>query len=181
MAKKKNSNPILLPLASVTPEAYKTPVTVSTNQIEQIPPYPDGFQQSTRLVKRKIGDQYELIRQLTRFYSAAYNNVPSPTTEIIPRANKSTHIFYCTGILVQISGSSNGLTKYCDLWDGDASNPKFRVFFWGSATATNNESFFLDLKDCPRMFADDIKVDFPNGASSSVYIHIELFGWDEPI
>jgi len=166
-------------LAGYVPATYSPGVTVG--QIKQIPPYPDKGVAFAQYAKDQRGDDFLLVRQTPRFYSVAYTNQVSPTTDTITRSNKATAIFYCTGVLVQFKASLSSTSAYVDLYDGSSINPRFRVFYWGDSTAAANKMahFFVDLSGCPRKFDQDIQVLINNGLTSGEWLHLELFGWEE--
>jgi hypothetical protein len=174
MAKKKTSE--VIPLAGYIPANFSPGIT--GDQIKLIPPYADKGVRYEGYSKDQRGSDYTLIKQETRFYSQANTNIADgPVT--LTRPNKSTAIFYCTGILVQYTVSATALTKYIDLQDGSAVSPRFRVFMFGDAAGVVSRSFYINFKDHPRMFDGDIIIQYNNGLSNLEFFHIELFGWDE--
>jgi hypothetical protein len=119
----------------------------------------------------KGGGNYELRQQTTRFYSLKVQNSGS-TTNTFSRSN-TTNNFFATTIGIDFKTASNPIMV--TIYDGAASNPRLRVYL-------DNEKghFSLDLSSCPRKFSGTtIILTTDSLMSSTEWININLFGWDE--
>jgi len=168
MAKKKTSAVAYTPYGDVS----QIPQIVE-KKVEQIPPYEDsGIAYKGKYKVQTGSNSYELKGQQTRWYAMAATALGKT---VFTRENKDTTVFYCTKVVIQNNCSSSGSTTYDTLSDRYNGQDAIKVVNW---TNTANQTYVLDLSDCPRQFFGDFVIDkcSSGGAEFSAFI---LYGWEE--
>jgi len=170
MAKKKVVNDYL---AGYVPANF-TPL-VTTEQIKQIPPYPDpGVKFAGYAKVLSSNGNYDLKKQQTQHTTAYYSNTASgvqPSIFDVP-AGKT---FYMTGICSQHSAVTTVPTAFL-LIDGAATlpNARMRVQIGNQV----NEQY-IDFSGSPRPFNTSIIPYFDAALGLTQYVAFDLFGWIE--
>jgi hypothetical protein len=160
-------------LAGYIPANY-VPVQIGSEQIKQIPPYPDAGIRYEGYAK-VLGSNgiYELKRQETKTNTALYGGIAAGAQLLFTVPAGKT--YYINKILIQHAAPSTVPTALL-LSDGvtTATNVKFRV----QLTDTSQETFY-DFDGCPRGFKTAVYVYFDSALSALGFVGIHVFGWLE--
>lgn len=167
MVKKAAKTVVYTPISQDIPNAQ--------SQNLSVPDYEDRGIQYKGYAKIPIGGgEFRLKKQETRFYANVFDS-SNGNSLTVSRPNKSTHIFYCTSIVMtwRIGQTFQAITFY----DGNSNNPKYKYLL----PYNTNSSIQIELTNCPRKFTDDI-IYIPTFAFTGAdHVLITLTGFDEEI
>jgi hypothetical protein len=165
----KKKEVVYVPISSNIPNAQQ--------QNLSIPQYEDRGIQYKGYSKIAMGlGEFKLKKQETRFYYFVHDDT-SGTQLNIPRSNKITHNFYCTGITLSWREGILGAYKYLIIYDGNTNNARFAIWLPPGTASTQ----FIDMSNCPRMFSGDIISTVPGAFAVGNGVLITLTGFDEEI